>query len=138
MLCPVLFGWIFVTSTRLSLGLGSGYVTSVPPGTSPVSPPCILNLPPASLRSSPSPKSLLREPQAFPAASSMTPRGPNHSLGARSLERRAGVWAETKEDAVSEQRSVQGGLAHACWKEKGRKEAEKEEMKAGTAPRNAT
>ena len=63
----------------------------------------------------------------------MKPIGPNHSLGARSLERGAGVWAETKEDAVSEQGSVQGGLALACWKEAG-----KEEMKAGTAPRNAT
>ena len=76
----------------------------------------------------PSPKSLLREPQAFPAASSTTPRGQNHSPGGRSPE----LWVEAKEDPLSEQEFVQGGPGRACLKEEGRKEAGKEEKKART------
>ena len=39
---------------------------------------------------------------------------------------------EAEEDPLSEQEFVQGGLARACRKEKGRKEAGKEEKKART------
>ena len=98
------------------------------PGNPPNTPPCILNLPPASLSSPPPPKSLLRETQAFPAAFSTTPRGQNHSPGVRS----PGLRVEAKEDPLNEQGGVQGGPARACWKEEGKKEAGKEEVKART------